>query len=208
MSTQEHYDPLTGDQDRFVHPDLTRSDEQVSYEEGVKNRLHMSGTDDSDDYWAEYEAIYGNGNNDVDAAATQAAKRVIDREHAPIQEGVVHGPPSPDDMWDHYHPDDDQYGLGKDRADLQFKRRKAHEALQDRMISEEAHSELQKGIEDAQEQIEKVEDDRIEEEDRKWAEEDARILALEEDQYEDADEDPLAGDVDKWVHPDETKDAF
>jgi len=54
-----HEDPLAGDVDRFVHPDETRSDDQIAHDEGVENRLHMSGAADSDEYWADYDDYYG-----------------------------------------------------------------------------------------------------------------------------------------------------
>ena len=51
-------DPLAGDVDKFVHPDETRTDEQIARDEEVANRLHMSGDDDTDEYWAEYDEYH------------------------------------------------------------------------------------------------------------------------------------------------------
>lgn len=56
FSTNE--DPLASDINRCVHPDETRSNKQLAYDEDVANRLHMSGGNDSDEYWAEYDELH------------------------------------------------------------------------------------------------------------------------------------------------------
>lgn len=50
-------DPLAGDVDKFVHPDETRTDEQIVHDE--KYAVEPYGDDAADDYWAEYDALYG-----------------------------------------------------------------------------------------------------------------------------------------------------
>ena len=57
--TEDNEDPLAGDVDRWVHPDETRTDEQIARDEDVKSHLHMTGAGDSDDCWADYDELYG-----------------------------------------------------------------------------------------------------------------------------------------------------
>ena len=49
-------DPLTGDVDKFVHPDETRTDEQIAHDE--QYAVEPYGEDAADDYWAEHDALY------------------------------------------------------------------------------------------------------------------------------------------------------
>jgi len=114
-------DLLAGDVDRWVHPDETRTDEQIAQTENVVNHLHMSGDDGADGYWEEYDELY----DDTE-----------DQQEEPDE-------------------DDDEFG---------------------RMImSNIAKNRRKRGY-------------------------DPELDGDEED------EDPLAGDVDRWVHPDETND--
>ena len=62
VSADEDEDPLEGDVDTFVHPDETRTDEQIARDEEVEKRLHMSGADGADEYWADYDAYFGTVN--------------------------------------------------------------------------------------------------------------------------------------------------
>jgi hypothetical protein len=55
---EDDKDPLEGDVGRRVHPDETRSDEQIAHDEEVSNRLHMSGDDGADEYWADYDEYH------------------------------------------------------------------------------------------------------------------------------------------------------
>ncbi len=48
-------DPLAGDVDKFVHPDETRTDAQIAYDE--KYAVVPYGDDAADDYWAEYDEL-------------------------------------------------------------------------------------------------------------------------------------------------------
>ncbi len=132
MSSAERHreqseNPLAGDVDRWVNPDETRSDEQITRDENIANRLHMSGTDDSDAYWEEYDELYGDAEVDEDTEDQQV---------------------DPDE-------DDDEFG--------------------EMIMSNIAKNRRQRGY-------------------------DPELDGDEED------EDPLAGDVDRWVHPDETND--
>lgn len=49
-------DPLAGDVDKFVHPDETRTDEQIAYDE--KYAVEPYDGDAADGYWDEYDALY------------------------------------------------------------------------------------------------------------------------------------------------------
>lgn len=50
-------DPLAGDVDRYVHPDETRTDEQIAHDE--RYAVEPYGNDATDEYWAEYDELYG-----------------------------------------------------------------------------------------------------------------------------------------------------
>lgn len=54
---EEHAeDPLAGDVDRFVHPDETRTDEQIAYDK--KHAVEPYGYDAAEDHWAEYDELH------------------------------------------------------------------------------------------------------------------------------------------------------
>ena len=132
MTGNEQYpknreDPLAGDVDRWVHPEETRSDEQITRDEDIVNRLHMSGTDESDAYWEEYDELYGDDEDD-------------DTTMEPQEE--------PDG-------DDDKFG----------------EMIMDNIAKNRSQRAYDPDLDG-----------------------------------DDEDEDPLAGDVDRWVHPEETND--
>lgn len=59
-------DPLDGDVDKFVHPDETRTDEQIAYDE----KYAIEPYDDVEDYWAEYDELYA-GEEDEPKAEDQ-----------------------------------------------------------------------------------------------------------------------------------------
>lgn len=53
----EELDPLAGDVDTYVHPDETRSDEQIAHDE--KYAVEPYGVDAAEDYWDEYDELHG-----------------------------------------------------------------------------------------------------------------------------------------------------
>jgi hypothetical protein len=67
-------DPLAGDVDRWVHPDETRTDNQIVHDEGIANRLHMSGGDGADEYWNDYDEYFGTVNGGEERRAEIEAK--------------------------------------------------------------------------------------------------------------------------------------
>lgn len=50
---RQEIDPIAHDQDRFVHPDETRTDEQIAFDE--KYAVEPYGNESADEYWAEYD---------------------------------------------------------------------------------------------------------------------------------------------------------
>jgi hypothetical protein len=66
--------PLAGDVDRWVSPNETRSDEQIAYDERVASRMHMSGGDGVDEYWADYDEYFGTVNGGENSKKTVAVE--------------------------------------------------------------------------------------------------------------------------------------
>lgn len=103
MSNAEQFhgpeeDPLADDIDAFVHPDETRTDEQIAYDQDVANRLHMSGAEDSDEYWDEYNELYADDGREkirftFGTGYAEIAKEDLERDypgmsHEEVQERV------------------------------------------------------------------------------------------------------------------------
>ena len=174
-------DPLAGDVDSFVHPDETRSDQQIGRDEQVANRLHMSGDDGADNYWNDYDEYYGtvNGGESV----TEAAKDELSRTTITYSERM---------------PGIMTVTTPKGRSFDMVTSHLNHEYLG------MSHDEIGQAIDNEEDGREAADAD-----DAAWdaahptESENAEYInghLLDEDQ-----EDPLAGDVDRWVDPEETK---
>lgn len=207
-------DPLAGDVDTFVHPDETRTDEQIAHDEEVANRLHMSGGDGADEYWADYDEYFGtvNGGEDPDDDQTGMSEDGTYRLYA---EDLV---------------DNGTYVAATEKLnDTELKAlRKETRETRARIAAEtpgtqewrDAHTRtvvdvdgnkhryfdqgsMFKGMSETEvaEYLRQGKMKREAEEERQayWDE-------LDELEREGQTEDPLAGDVDRFVHPDETKD--
>ena len=170
-----HEDPLAGDVDHWVHPDETRSDEQIAHDEKVTRDLHMSGDDGADEYWKDYDEYFGTVNG---------LPVVIDggqQPHAEVTRATI-GTTTPG-TWEHIAANT-RTVVDVDGREHQFYG--PSERFQGKS-DEEIAAELR--------------DSKLK---RKAAEDrQAYQDALDEEAEQ---EDPLAGDVDHWVHPDETKD--
>ncbi len=173
MSTLEqasahHEDPLKGDVDKFVHPDETRTDEQIEFDR--KYATEPYDHDASDEYWREYDEYHGtvNGGERPKTSITQASEGGDDSP-------MLVATPKGRKVYRHVGT------IGKLR----------NEGLSNEEIGEHVDSE--------EDELE----DRIKAANTK--EQVGQGEHNDEDPYEET-EDPLAGDVDRWVHPDETKD--
>jgi hypothetical protein len=171
-------DPLAGDVDRWVDPTETRSDEQVAHDESVANRLHMSGDDGADEYWADYDDYFGTVNGGQPTSETEqdtTPKTTIEfSKRTPGFMTVT-------------TPKGRSFGMGSDSLDHEYFGM-SHDEIGERLDVEEDEHEAYK---------------------LQQAEDDAEWDTLHPDPYGDQDEkieDPLAGDVDRWVDPNETKD--
>ncbi len=169
-------DPLVGDVDRFVHPDETRTDMQIAHDEGVANRLHMSGDDGADEYWADYDEYHGTVNGGEDPLAI-------------VNEGETEAKIE-------MHPAyDNQVYITTPRGRRMQVNTASVKEFQDEGLP------LQ--------EIGRRFDLRQDETDKEIAEyrEKQRSMRRYDEEGHDLDEeneDPLAGDVDRWVDPDGT----
>lgn len=206
-------DPLAGDVDRWVHPDETRSDDQIARDEEIANRLHMSGGDGADEYWADYDEYFGtvNGGEDTETGQTGMFEDGTYRLKA---EDLV---------------DEGRYVVATEKlsdAELDDLKRETEEA-KSRIAAETpgtpewsaAHTKTVVDIDgnehryfDLGPMFKGMSKDEIaaylrESKQNQQAKEKNQAYwdELDDLEREGETEDPLAGDVDHWVHPDETK---
>lgn len=86
---EDNEDPLDGDVDRWVHPDETRSDEQIARDE-----KYASNLDDDDDYWDEYDELHSDDEleptvgeeDDITTVAAEKAKGIL----ADVSDDIPH----------------------------------------------------------------------------------------------------------------------
>ena len=175
-------DPLASDVDRSVHPDETRTDDQIERDEAAANRLHMSGDDDSDVYWADYDQYFGT----IDGGQTTSTEQV----DADLPKTTIVESKRTPGFITITTPKGFSIGMGADSLDYYYPGMSLDEigkALDDEEDDREAAA-----ANEADEAAYPTEHDTAEY---------INGYRLDNDQ-----EDPLAGDVDRWVHPDETKD--
>lgn len=170
-------DPLAGDVDRVVHPDETRTEEQINFEDQFANRLHASGDDGADEYWADYDEYHGTTDDESSSVAdTDSAPKTTITPSENLEDFVYVTTPKGRTV-----------GMSQRSLTIDYAYRTPDEIGE--MIDEE-------------------EDDRIAQQ-RQDDEDNIAWEAAHPDHYDDEDEyeeDPLEGDVDRWVDPNETKD--
>lgn len=169
-------DPLAGDVDRYVPLDETRSDEQIERDEQIANHLHMSGDDGSDEYWADYDEYFGTVNGGQPAPETEP-------ETTP-RTTIDFSKRTPG-LMTVTTPKGRSISIGTDWLDHDYLGM-SHEEIGQKIDDEEDESEAHKKQEAENDAAWGVEPDRYYEEDEKI-------------------EDPLAGDVDRYVDPSETR---
>ena len=182
---EEHgEDPLAGDVDRFVHPDETRTDEQIEYDR--KYAITPYGNDASDEYWREYDEYHGTVNGGEDPlSVVQEGEQETRTEKPPSLAGPMGG-------------------NGGNMIIYTPKGRRLQINTADFKEREETGTPLQ--------ELGRHYDKQQEETDEKVAAYRKRQKELygpktdeDWDEYYNT-EDPLAGDVDRWVPPEETQD--
>lgn len=170
-------DPLAGDVDRFVDHNETRSDQQIEQDKQLANRLHMSGDDGADEYWADYDEYFGTvdgGQPEPEAELDTNPKTTIKfSERTPGLMTVI-------------TPKGRSMTMGTDWL--------KHEYFH------LTHDEIGEKIDEDEDEYDSYK--------KQQKEEYSAWDAAHKDQHDEEDErteDPLAGDVDRWVDPDETK---
>ena len=172
MREQIHQeDPLAGDVDRFVHPDETRTDEQIARDRQYE--VTPYGNDASDEYWAEYDEYHGTVNGGEEAEPEEDKPTTIIEEHPA------------------YRGQNSQMNVTTVNGRTHHTNSSAIQKLRDEGLDDE-----QIGL-----HLDKEQDERR----SKIRANNAALLSqVEEPDYDGSD--PLAGDVDRFVHPDETKE--
>jgi hypothetical protein len=173
--------PIAGDVNKFVHPDETRTDAQVAHDERVARNLHMSGDDGADDYWADYDEYFGTEDDGEEPKESQPKEEIAD-DNKPIT--IIEEHPA-------YRGQDSQYYVTSVSGHKHHTNSTTIQKLRDDGLTDE-----QIGL-----HLDKEESERWERIRKSKAE---MYRQMEEDDY--VDEDPLEGDVDRWVDPDETRD--
>lgn len=178
--TRTHEDPLAGDVDHFVHPDETRTDEQIAHDR--KYAIEPYRYDAGEEYGAEMDAYLGLDGEGQEAQAAHTPEEAAEERLA--YESLVK----------HFYRPINVASKEKARKEAEAK---AEGAIDYNLDEKGEYGEVVDRSTAIQMALDKIaEDKRDDEEDRR----------LRPEYYEETEEDPLAGDVDRFVDPDETKD--